>query len=179
MNEPPEGRDSSPSASLPLSFRHMGFATQEELTRRIEAVKVLSQSDQEMYRIVKDRDTGDHFLHFAVYHLNVAGGGAEEEYHHLLPLEHDDVIALALGASLYEYPSDWKRTYLRNGPSGGFVWYDPSGTTEEERSRETEAFIRSQLLAFRKRGALDAENVRRLLDRIDRHLDGEGPEGSD
>lgn len=171
MSDKPESADVSPAAPLPLSFKQIRMVAQDELTRRMEPVKTLKEEDAQLYRIIKDTETGEHYLHYALFHINVAGGGAEEEYHHLLPLEHDDVIALALGAPLTEYPSQWNKTYLRNGPDGGFVWFDPKGAEEEESGyAETEAYIREQLLAFRRQGSHGEEEVKRLLDAIDNHL---------
>jgi hypothetical protein len=164
-----------PSTPLPLSFSQLRIVSQDELSRRLEPVKVLVEDDAQLYRLVKDIETGEHYLHYAVFHLNVAGGGAEEEYHHLLPLEHDDVIALALGAPLFEYPQQWNRDYLRNGPHGGFVWYDPSGAVDDEHNyAETEAYIREQLINFRKQGAQGEEEVKRLLEEMDKRLPPRG-----
>jgi hypothetical protein len=163
--------DNSPSIPLPLSFQQIRMVAQDELIRRMEPVKVIKEESTELYRIIKDSETGEHYLHYAVFHIHVAGGGAEEEYHHLLPLEHDDVIAMALGADFPKYPDQWDRPYLRNGPDGGFVWYDPCGATgEEERYAETEAYIRDQLLAFRRHGKHGEEEVRRLFEAMDSHL---------
>jgi hypothetical protein len=161
----------NPSAPLPVSFKQLRIVTQDELTRRIAPVKDLKENDGELYRLVKDTETGEHFLHYGVFHLNIAGGGVEEEYHHLLPLEHDDVIALALGAPLFQYPLQWNQAYLRNGPDGGFVWYDPGGAVEDEQVyAQTEAYIRERLQAFRRNGANGEEDVKRLLEDMDQHL---------
>lgn len=171
MEDNLEPIDAIPTASLPLSFTQLRIVTDQELSRRLETVKDLSKDTTQLYRLVKDTETGEHYLHYAVFHLNLADGGAEEEYHHLLPLEHDDVIALALGAPLFEYPEQWNQAYLRNGPHGGFVWYDPSGAMDDEQNyAETEAYIREQLLAFRKQSARGEEEVRRLLEEMDKRL---------
>ncbi|RED60281.1 hypothetical protein [Cohnella lupini] len=171
MGSDSERTEASPSAPIPLSFKWIRLVSQEELMRRMEPVKILKEEENELYRVVKDQETGEHYLHFASYHLHIAGGAVDEEYHHLLPLEHDDVIALALGAPLYEYPEQWTHAYLRNGPDGGFVWYDPSGAaTSEAEYAETEAFIREQLLAFRSKGNHEEEDVRRLLDAMEKRL---------
>lgn len=170
----PEGSERSErsaSLPLPLSFLQLRVVTQEELSRRIESVKELAQDATQLYRLVKDSETGEHYLHYGVFHINLAGGGAEEEYHHLLPLEHDDVIALALGAPLFEYPQQWNKPYLRNGPHGGFVWYDPSGVIDAEQIfTDTEANIKQQLIAFRERGELSEEAVKRFLEEMDKQL---------
>ncbi len=160
-----------PNAPLPLSFAQMRLVNEEELTRRIETVTTLSERNGELYRLVKDGETGEHYLHYAVYHVNVAGGGAEEHYHHLLPVPHDDVIAMALGAPWPEYPSQWEAAYLRNGPHGGFVWYDPSGASMDEAAyEEAAAMLKEQLLAFRRGGSRTEEEIKRLFDTIERKL---------
>ncbi|KIL34899.1 hypothetical protein SD71_16920 [Cohnella kolymensis] len=161
---------------MPVSFTQLRLVSQDELNRRLETVKVLQDNDTEMYRLAKDTETGEHYVHYAVYHLNVAGGAVEEEYHHLLPLEHDDVIALALGADLYVYPQHWARAYLRNGPNGGFVWYDPAGAAAEEQTYdEAAAYIREKLLTFRSQGgAHSEEDIKRLLDEMDKGLPPRG-----
>lgn len=170
MGEVFESSDDTPTASFPLSFKQLRFVTQDELTRRMESIKVLKEDTTELYRIIKDTEMGEHYLHYAVFHLHVAGGGVEEEYHHLLPLEHDDVIALALDSPLFEYPQQWDRPYLRNGPQGGFVWYDPEGLSEEETYAETEAYIRAQLIAFHKQSDQGEDEVKRLFDKMDEQL---------
>lgn len=176
MTEWNEQNESLPSAALPLSFQQLRVVTQEELSRRLETIKELAQDATQLYRLVKDRETGEHYLHYAVFHLNLTGGGAEEEYHHLLPLEHDDVIAIALGAPCFEYPQQWNTAYLRNGPHGGFVWYDPSGVVEDEISyAATEAYVREKLLAFRKQGQQGEEAVRKLLEEMDKRLPPSAP----
>ncbi|RKP57382.1 hypothetical protein D7Z26_02655 [Cohnella endophytica] len=154
-----------------MSLKQLRLVSQVELTRRLEPVKTLKEDELEMYRVVKDRETGEHYLHFAAFHIHVAGGGVEEEYHHLMPLDHDDVIALALGSPLFVYPEHWTIAYLRNGPDGGFVWYDPDGAANEEtEAAETEKFLREQLLEFRASGKYGEEEVRRLLESIDQRL---------
>lgn len=158
-------------AALPIGFSRMRVVPEGELSRRIEDVKTLSERGGELYRIVKDAETGEHYLHYASYHLNVAGGGAEEHYHHLLPLAHDDVIAYALGAEWPAYPSEWRGAYLRNGPHGGFVWYDPDGASMDESAyEEAAAKLKEKLLAFRRSGARGEEETRRLLEDIEREL---------
>lgn len=166
-----DDRHRNPSAPLPVSFTQLRVVPEEELNRRLQTVKVLKEEQTEMYRVAKDAETGEHYLHYAVYHLNVAGGGVEEEYHHLLPLEHDDVIALALGAEQFAYPQHWNHAYLRNGPHGGFVWYDPSGTGSDDQAYDEAAdYIREKLLAFRRHGGQGEEDIKRLLEEMEKGL---------
>ena len=161
----------TPNAHLPLSFTHMQLVSEGELTRRIVTVKLLREQDGELYRLVKDAETGEHYLHYAVYHLNVAGGGAEEHYHHLLPVPHDEIIAMALGSPWPEYPSQWQDAFLRNGPHGGFVWYDPNGATMDEAAYEAAAeMLKEKLFEFRRSGSRSEEDIKRLFDTIERKL---------
>jgi hypothetical protein len=157
------------AADLPLSFTNLRLVPQEMLDARVETIKSLQEGENETYLLVKDVPTGEHYLHYAVRHLNLAAGGAEEEFHHLMFLEHDDVIALALGAQEFVYPEHWNKPYLRNGPYGGFVWYDPAGASEESAQFEAIAEeIRAKLQAFRREGRGGTEDVLRLMDDVDR-----------
>ncbi|MCC3373167.1 hypothetical protein [Cohnella sp. REN36] len=148
------------------------------LAERLAEVKALAEREHEMYRLLKDDLTGEHYLHYAVRHLNVAGGGAEEQYHHLLPLAHDDVISIALGESWPAYPEEWRAAYLRNGPGGGYVWYDPDGAAADAPAYEAAALtLRDKLLAFRQNGSPDEADVRRLLEETERLFPRRGPNG--
>jgi hypothetical protein len=155
----------------------MTFVPEDELHNRLAPVRVLEESDRELYRIVRDEATGEHYLHFAIRHLNVAAGGVEETFHHLLPLSHDDVIALALGDPAYRYPDAWQRPYLRNGPAGGYVWYDPAGAGEDEAAtyERIAVQLRDKLLAFHREGRGGETEVRRLMEDIDRLFPPDGP----
>jgi hypothetical protein len=171
MSEKGESQDQIPQVSLPVSLVQLRLVSEDQLFNRMQHVKDLSEDELQLYRLVKDAETGEHYLHYATYHLNIAGGGAEEQFHHLLPLEHDDVIALALGGAVPEFPKEWDRAYLRNGPSGGYVWFDPSGMTQDEESYAlTEAIIREQLLAFRNQDQQGEEQIKQLLEEMDRRL---------
>ncbi|TJY44212.1 hypothetical protein E5161_02120 [Cohnella pontilimi] len=154
---------------FPLSIRHLRFVPQDLLDARIVPVKGLRQEENETYRLVKDSLTGEHYLHYGVRHVNLAAGGAEEEFHHLMPVEHDDVISYALGAQDFHYPENWKKAYLRNGPAGGFVWYDPNGAVD--RSAEYDAIaaqIREKLHTFRREGRSGTEEMQKLIDDMER-----------
>lgn len=163
------GPSGSGAAYPPIPLENLRFVSDEMLAERLEAVKTLEENDNEAYMIEKDSATGRHYLHYAVRHLNLAGGGAEEAYHHLMPLAHDDVIALALGAGDYRYPEDWKQAYLRNGPNGGYVWYDPSGAADDAGLYDSLASeIRVKLETFRSVGRSGEDDVKRLLEDVDR-----------
>jgi hypothetical protein len=169
LNHTGDNEGVPPAADLPLSFTNLRLVPQDMLDARVETVKILQEEENETYRLVKDVPTGEHYLHYAVRHLNLAAGGTEEEFHHLMPLEHDDVIALALGAREFLYPQHWNKPYLRNGPHGGFVWYDPSGASAESVQYDSIAEeIRAKLEAFRREGRGGAEDMRRLMEDMDR-----------
>ncbi len=160
------------AAFPPISFSRLRLVTDKMLAARLETVKVLDEKENDVYSVEKDKETGEHYLHYAVRHLNLAAGGAEEMYHHWMPIGHDDVIALALGAPEYTYPEHWLRPYLRNGPGGGYVWYDPDGAADDhERYESIAEDIRTKLDAFRKEGRSGEEDIRRLMDEIDRLFD--------
>jgi hypothetical protein len=138
---------------LPVSFTNLRIVTEEMLADRIKTIKTLAEDADEAYMIEKDAETGEHYLHYAVRHLNVAAGGAEEAFHHLMPLEHDDVIALALGVPDFTY----------------FVWFDPDGAGDQAgRFDAIAGDIRAKLEAFRQKGRGGEEDTKRLMEEIDR-----------
>lgn len=165
------------SALLPVSLTHLRFVSEAVLSERLSRVKTLCEREHEGYYLEKDTETGEHYLHYAVRHIHVAGGGAEEHYHHLMPVSHDDVIALALGSPEYEYPANWRKPYLRNGPEGGFVWFDPDGTPEQpDQYAHIADEIRARLVAFRKAGRKGEGEVQRLMEEMDRLFERDGRE---
>jgi hypothetical protein len=161
----------------PLPLAQLRFVKEEWLRQRLEEVKVLYRDENELYRLVKDSSTGEYFLHYAVRHLNLTAGAAEEEYHHLLPLEHDEVISFALGSPFYRYPDEWQAPYLRNGSEGGYVWYDPNGAAPDIAAyEEAAAALKEKLLAFRREGSLGEEEIRRLLEETERLFPPKAPD---
>jgi|HigsolmetaGSP12D_1036236.scaffolds.fasta_scaffold01125_6 hypothetical protein len=160
-----------------VPFSQMRVVPGELLEQRLEEVKKLAEDENEGYRIAKDKATGEHYLHLAVRHLNVAAGGAEELFHQLMPLEYDDVISLALGDGAYRFPEHWRRPFLRNGPDGGYVWYDPQGAEFDEAAYDAAAeAMKAKLLAFRRSGSRSEADVRKLLEEIDRLFPPEKPD---
>jgi len=94
------------------SFQTMKLVPSDLLQNRVETVQELLVSDLEQYEIVKDVETGEHYLHYAYLHINVAGGGVREYYHQLMPLETDDVLAIVLGEQAYTYPDHWRKPFF-------------------------------------------------------------------
>lgn len=151
------------------SFREMASVAGGELERRLSGVRELEQSETESYRVVKDEETGEHYLHYRYIHRHVAEGGAEEAFHQLMPLSSDDVLELLFSGAEFRYPAAWARPFLRNGPDGEYIWYDPRPSFEgadEEAEREAEK-LRAALAEFKRKGRFAAEDVERLFRELD------------
>ncbi|HZG88530.1 hypothetical protein [Paenibacillus sp.] len=150
-----------------MSLREMQVVPGALLEQRIEEVKPLDTLETEQYAIVKDGETGEHFLHYRYIHRDVALGGAESAYHQLMPLSSDDVLELMFGGAPYRYPEAWTQPYLRNGPDGQYVWFDPSPAREAEEAEREAARIRETLLAFKRKGSFGEQDVERLFRELD------------
>ncbi|SFL83305.1 hypothetical protein SAMN03159341_110151 [Paenibacillus sp. 1_12] len=157
------------------SLQEMKRIPSELLQERLEVVKQLSADELELYEISKDKLTGDHYLHYAYLHKQVAALGPEsngvETFHQLMPLESDDVLAYIFGEQEFAYPAAWKRSFLRNGPDGDYVWFDPEYTHDEENSEAIANELREQLLRFKQSSELTPEGVSKLLQDLDRTRD--------
>ncbi|CAG7629719.1 hypothetical protein ACFQI7_16035 [Paenibacillus allorhizosphaerae] len=140
---------------------------------RLETVKSLKEDALELYEIAKDKATGEHYLHYAYLHRNFAAvgpeAGQEEIFHQLMPLASDDVLGIMFSDAAYEYPGHWSKPFLRNGPDGDYVWFDPSYADQEAENEAIGRDIEEQLRLFKQAGELSQEEVRKLLERLDRH----------
>lgn len=150
------------------SFQALAKLPSEVLAARLETVRELSGDGLELYELAKDKDTGEHYLHFAYLHRDIAGGGAEETFHQLLPLTSDDVLAILFNEQPYSYPDHWSRPFLRNGPEGYYVWFDPVQPEDEAEAELLGRNIRDKLQRFKEGGSFDEEAVRKLLEELDR-----------
>jgi hypothetical protein len=147
------------------SFQKTAKVPAEWLQERLETVRELRLNGLELYEIAKDRDTGEHYLHYAYVHRNLAdAAGAEETFHHLMPLTSDDVLGLLFGGEPYDYPAHWQRAFLRNGPEGFYVWFDPVHAAEEAEAEALGQELRDKLLRFKRNGVYDEAAVRKLLE---------------
>ncbi|MFD0681707.1 MULTISPECIES: hypothetical protein [unclassified Paenibacillus] len=157
---------------MEMSFKEFKRIPSEWLQQRLETVKALSGDELELYEVAKDKLTGEHYLHYAYLHKQVAAMGpestGEENFHHLMPLDSDDVLGIVFSEQSYLYPEAWNKTFLRNGPDGDYVWFDPSYTEDEAENEEIGQNIKEQLLRFKQAGELSPEAVRKLLEEIDR-----------
>lgn len=153
---------------MSVSFRELAKVTAELLSERLETVRELRSDGLELYELSKDRGTGEHYLHYAYLHRDIASGGAEETYHQLMPLTSDDVLAILFNEQPYSYPEHWHQAFLRNGPEGFYVWFDPVKPDEEAEAEQAARHIREKLQRFKESGSFDEAAVRKLLEELDR-----------
>lgn len=138
------------------------------LQERMETIKELSRTNTASYDIVKDKETGEHYLLHYYEHLLIADNNHRETYYHLMPLESDNVLAIILEEQSYTYPDYWKNAYLRNSSDdNSYVWFDPAHQVEFEQNEEIGARLKQMLAAFKQNGALDEESVKKLLRDLD------------
>ncbi|WP_068775639.1 hypothetical protein [Paenibacillus sp. FJAT-26967] len=137
------------------------------LQERLVVVQDLIQNELEMYNLSKDRETGEHYVHYAYAHKQIAGSGDEEHFHQLLPVESDDVLGIMFSDQPYEYPHAWNRTFLRNGPDGFYVWFDPGYTENLDEDAKFAQEIQQRLTKLKQSGSVNEEAVQRLLEELD------------
>lgn len=135
------------------------YKSRETFLQKLEVVRELSRYDMERYAIVKEAETGQHYLHYSFIQLNLYEGGNREEYDFFLPLEADDVLGILLGDQPYHYPEHWTKVYWRSGRDDRLIRFDPTGELDEQ---EGMALIQS-LLRFKEayQTAEDKEEVTR------------------
>jgi hypothetical protein len=152
------------------SFKEQKKIEIELLQQRIATVKELRQDELEMYEIAKDSETGEHYLHYSYLHRNLADTGTPEVYHQLLPLESDDVLGLIFGEQPYAYPDYWQKPFLRNGPDGFFIWFDPDQDEERSKNEAYGVVLSEKLKNFKEAGSIDPESIRKLLEDLDNEI---------
>src|SRR5690606_18677291 len=99
---------------------------------------------------------------------NLSGQGEREEYHHFLPIGSDDILGLLFENEPYIYPEYWKKAYLRNGPEGTYVWFDPGYTDEFAAAERLGDEIARKLAEFKQKGEYDARSMEKLMAELDR-----------
>lgn len=161
---------------LTESLTNRKLVPQEELEERLEPVKTVRQDETEFYEIMKDRLTGEHFLHYSYLHINVQDGGHPETYHHFLPLDSDDVLGILFGDQAYDDSRVWNRLFLRNGPTGSYVWFNPVDEQEYRKDAEIGQNIRDTLARFKQEGQYDESTTQRMMENLDRLLKDSGYE---
>lgn len=151
------------------SLTKMRMVPDSLLEQRIDEVQSLSEDDEkhEYYRIVKDLQTGEHYLHYAYMHWDVGRAEQPEWFHQFMPLDADEVLALALGEQAYTYPEHWPRAFLRNGPPGQYVWFEQDVIEEEEKYEKLAKDIQQVLLRYKKQGKMDEATIEKMWKDID------------
>ena len=149
------------------SFRALSKIAAEHIQERIQSVQILKNGENDLYEVSKDSVTGEHYLHYAYLHRDLALTGEPEQFHHLLPIESDDVLGIIIGGQPYEYPQYWLQPFLRNGPEVYYVWFDPSYEEERQEHEELGEKIKAKLEQFKRAGTFDEETVRKLFIELD------------
>lgn len=153
---------------LEASLSQQQKISAETIASRIISVKDLLQTELDLYEVSKDVETGEHYLHYAYMHRDFTNTGEPESFHYLLPIDSDDVLGIIFGEQGYAYPEHWHRSFLRNGPQGFYIWFDPSHEEEQSEDEEIAADLLKKLRAFHEHGAVDPDAVRQLLDDLDK-----------
>lgn len=153
------------------SFKQLKLVPDQLLEERIEFVQKLQENDTEAYEIIKDKLTGEHYLHYYYLQINLSGDGEKEVYNHLLPLENDDVLTLLFEKPDFSYPEQWKEPYLRNGPNGQYVWFDPGYKDDFEESVQLANEIKEKLELFKTQGDFNQESMEKFLKDLDQLRD--------
>lgn len=125
------------------------YSSRSALLGSIEVVKELGHTDFETYQIVKEKHSGQHFLHYSFFHIKFSEGGIREDYDYFLPLAEDDVLAFVLGEQPYQFPEHWTKTYLRSGNDDRLFPFDPGNTNDLEREKEEELGILEALTRYK------------------------------
>lgn len=129
----------------------------DEFLSSLETIKELEHSEFETYAIVQNRETGDHYLHYFLSHINLFEGGRRDDYDHFLPLDSDDVLGLMFGGQPYRFPDHWRRPYLRSGNDNRLIPFDPSENYGLDEDAAAELAMLQQLEQFKQQW-MNAEN---------------------
>ncbi|MEW9698798.1 hypothetical protein [Paenibacillus sp. SI8] len=152
---------------LEASLQQQQRISSETIASRIISVKELLQTDLEMYEVAKDQLTGEHYLHYGYLHRDFTNTGEPESFHYMLPIDSDDVLGLVFGEQGFAYPDHWHKPFLRNGPEGFYIWFDPSHEEEQTQDDAIAADLLQKLKAFREQGEVDSDSIRKLLEDLD------------
>jgi hypothetical protein len=149
------------------SFQSSKTVGADQLRERMEILRVFEETTDQYEALVKDRMTGEHYLHHAHIHLNVAEAGAEEFYHAIMPLDPDEVIEAMVGGRRWPFPEAWRKSFLRNGPHETYIWFDPEMTSESNPDEAFGRFLHERLLSFKQAGQFDQVAMSELFEAIE------------
>jgi len=128
---------------------HARFFLRDAFMAKLDTVNKLEENDFERYQIVKDLETGQHYLHYTLEILRLSEGGYKDQYDYFLPLQSDDVLGIVLGEQPYSFPDHWKETYLRSGLDNRLMWFDPKENFESFADAEEEQSLIESLRRFK------------------------------
>lgn len=131
-------------------MEHAVPVSKKEFISRLETVKELERTDFETYSVVKDRETGQHYLHYSFMHIKLSEGGRRDDYEHFLPLDSDDVLSLLFGEHPFHFPDHWKSTYYRSGTDDRLMPFDPSENHDLQKEAETELALLERLEEYKR-----------------------------
>ncbi len=130
------------------------------------------------YSVVKDKETGQHYLHYSFTHINLSEG-RKDAYEHFLPLSSDDVLGVVFGEQPYIFPDHWLTPYYRSGTDDRLMSFDPRENHQLEDDAKTEQEILAKLQSYKQawQETSDPEELtRKLMGEIDRMLKKQGDE---
>lgn len=135
-----------------------------EFIDKLDKIKELQASESETYTIAKDRESGQHYLWYSLFHMNLSEG-RNDHFEHFLPLDSDDVLGLMFGEQPFRFPADWKAPYLRTGTDDRLMWFDPTENFNLEQAAEEEHALLDRLLAYKRQfeHANDKDELTRKL----------------
>ncbi|WP_253901634.1 hypothetical protein [Brevibacillus sp. HB1.3] len=124
----------------------------------LETIKELSKSEFETYSIVKNTETGEHYLHYFLSHINLSEGGRRDDYDHFLPIESDDILAIMFGEQPYQFPENWRSAYLRSGNDNRLIPFDPSENYDLDDAAAAELAMLEKLEQYKEQ-MMNADNL--------------------
>lgn len=136
----------------------------------LETIKELSSDHLEAYTVVKEQETGQHYLRYSIHHIRLAEGGREEDYEHFLPLTHDELLAIVVGDTPYQFPDHWRAPYFRSGTDDRLLWFDPRENYELSADAAAELAVWDKLQDYKRdwENATDREELtRQFMAQID------------
>ncbi|RXT05667.1 hypothetical protein [Ammoniphilus sp. CFH 90114] len=150
------------------SFKDNKVISYEEFKSRVEMVKELKKTDADAYFLYKDTNTGEHYIYYTYKHLDLAEGGEEQTFHHLLPVGNDDVLEVLFEDKAYDFPEQWKVAYLRSGAEGNLVWFNPEEADLLAHYEAKANVAKDKLAGFKEAGEYGDDAIRKLLEDMDK-----------
>ncbi|MET3289939.1 UNVERIFIED_CONTAM: hypothetical protein ABID98_002509 [Brevibacillus sp. OAP136] len=129
---------------------------------KLDKIKELQATESETYAIAKDRTSGQHYLWYSLFHMNLSEG-RNDQFEHFLPLDSDDVLGFMFGEEPYVYPTNWQKPYLRTGTDDRLMWFDPTENFNLEQEAQEEHALLDRLLQYKQQWmeAKDKEELTR------------------